>query len=326
VNKKDAVAFLGHCGVPPSKVILTKDWVRAPCPLAPWTHDSGRDTNPSFGIKIADNKESIFNCFTCRSGDCTLLVQLLSEYGAQSPKFNLAKAMVIIANEDDGMVHAEANAFVEPDDLPALQEEIMVWPHDWLNSFDMVHKVTRACTYLEARNVSPLTASLLGLRYDSTLDCVCFPVYDKTSDLVGMRGRRIAPKDNEPKYNMYKYKGHYSNLPWYGEVWFDDERPVLMVESVFDVASAIRVYDNVCAPLTVGMSKDKVRRMAGAQEIVTLFDNGKGGDKARSIITKYLPDVSRITHLCPPPHVSDPGDMNVQELGEALSPHLALFS
>ena len=312
---------MGHCGVSPSNITNMKDWVRAPCPLAPWTHDSGRDSNPSFGVKIADNKESLFNCFACRSGDCTLLIELLSEFGAQAPRFNLAKAMVLIANEDDGKLHAEIRdaevIITRPDDM------IRVWPHEWLTSFSMVHRVPRAQEYLRSRNVAPLISSKLGLRYDATLDCVCFPIQDNVGDLIGMRGRRIAPQDDQPKYNMYKYKGDYSNLPWYGEQWLDDLRPLLMVESVFDVASAIRVYDNVCAPLTVGMSKDKVRRMKGFMEIVTLFDNGKGGDKARTLITKYLPDASRIIHLTPPPDVSDPGDMTVQQLVEVVSTHLS---
>lgn len=298
-----------------------KDWIRAPCPLAPWTHDSGRDSNPSFGIKIADKKESIFNCFTCQAGDCTRLVELLSGFGAQSPKFNLAKAMVIISGEDDGVLYADIHDVGVYEPLP--DDMIRVWPHEWLNSFSMVHRVPRAREYLESRNVKSLTSSMLGLRYDATLDCICFPVQDWIGDLVGMRGRRIAPQEDQPKYNMYKYKGDYSNLPWYGEVWLNPDRPILMVESVFDVASAIRVYDNVCAPLTVGMSKDKVRRMAKSMEILTLFDNGEGGDKARDIITKYLPDVSRITHLIPPLSVSDPGDMSVQQLEEVLSPHLS---
>ena len=38
------------------------DWAACCCPLAPFTHDSGRDSHPSFAIRHGDNLESIFNC------------------------------------------------------------------------------------------------------------------------------------------------------------------------------------------------------------------------------------------------------------------------
>lgn len=317
MHKQDVVAFLGYCGVPPSKVIAYTDWVRAPCPLAPWTHDSGQDSNPSFAIRVDERGESNFNCFACESGDCLRLVELLSSFGAPKPKYNLAKAMEVLANEGTGA--ACPVTVREYGDYPD-EETIPVFPSEWLDTFVQAYKVPRAVQYLESRNMAPHLVAMLDVRYDSRLDCVCFPVRDWLGDLVGMRGRRLLPGDG-PSYHMYKYKGQGSSLPWYGEFWLDTERPVLMVESVFDVTSCLRVYDNVCAPLTVGMGREKVKRMSYCLDIVTLFDNGKGGDKARRLVDKHLPD-SHITHKFPTAGVSDPGDMTEEELKIVLSDNL----
>jgi hypothetical protein len=96
-----------------------------------------------------------------------------------------------------------------------------------------------------------------------------------------------------------------------------------MVESVFDYASAYRVYANILAPLTVGLSHDKCRRVRNALEVYTLFDNGRGGDKGRDKVSERLTD-STITHLLVTPGVSDPGDMTKKQLRKVLKKYIVL--
>ena len=151
---------------------------------------------------------------------------------------------------------------------------------------------------------------------------VCFPVRNWVGQLVGMRGRFIRPRDGQ-RYHDYGYRGHRNKLPWYGEQTVSLDRTVLMVESVFDYASAARVYRNVLAPLTVGLSYDKCRRVRNALEIVTLFDNGAGGDKGRSKISKRCTEAI-ITHLTPPATADDPGDMTKKQLRKVLKGYIAL--
>lgn len=47
---------------PNTEMIDTDNWVSIPCPLAPWTHEKRRDSNPSAGISVRDGGTSIFNC------------------------------------------------------------------------------------------------------------------------------------------------------------------------------------------------------------------------------------------------------------------------
>ena len=47
--------------------IINKKEMRCSCPLAPWTHDRGTDSKPSFGFKIADNGQIVYNCLSCKA-------------------------------------------------------------------------------------------------------------------------------------------------------------------------------------------------------------------------------------------------------------------
>ena len=64
--------FLEAMGASPDSFIVDEDrrWVRCSCIFAPWTHKSGKDSHPSFGMTIRDDVnegESIANCRTCGS-------------------------------------------------------------------------------------------------------------------------------------------------------------------------------------------------------------------------------------------------------------------
>lgn len=286
-------------------------WVSASCPLAPWTHDSGTDSNPSFAISCKPGKESIFNCYACEHGDLLHLVQLLKKYGAKKPRYDLRRALEVLA-EDDGDITLAIKDYDQT--WKEDKEEIIPWSESWLSTFMPAWKVPLAMEYLNGRSVSGKLAELYDIRWDGGRECVSFPVRDFEGRLCGLRGRRLGG-------GYYDYGGplgHRNKQVWLGEERVDLSRTVVFVESVFDAVSVARVYGNVAAPLTVGMSKAKVRRMESALDIVTLFDNGKGGDKARKLVDKYLPSSLRV-HLLPPKHCSDPGDMTVEELHKVLN-------
>lgn len=293
------------------------EWAVCKCPLAPFLHDSGRDSHPSFAISYGQNIESAFNCYTCEAGGLFKLIQLLQDNGAKAPKYDIKAAVTLWSNEESGEA---AMIFTEDDpDSDPLADEI--WPEDFLESFMLAWKVPMAMEYLNARNVSEELAHALDIRWDLQKRTVCFPVRNWQGQLVGLRGRYL--QDEGARYHDYGYRGIRNKLPWYGEQTVDVDKPVLMVESVFDYASAYRVYRNILAPLTVGLSFDKCRRVRGIYEIVTLFDNGRGGDKGRSKIIEKLPG-SIITHVHPPSDTDDPGDMTKKQLRRVLKKHIVL--
>lgn len=286
------------------------EWVQCKCPLAPWTHDSGKDSHPSFAFSYGDNIESVFNCFTCESGDLHHLIALLERYGAKPPKYDLHTARKMWLDEESG---DSAMVFTEEERVDN-EEEDVVFPEKWLDTFVPAVKAPMAMEYLNARSVSKKVATALDIRWDTKRRCVAFPIRNWEGELVGLRGRYIEPNSGA-RYHDYGYRGIRNKLPWYGEHTVHLDKPVVMVESVFDYASVYRVYRNILAPLSVGLSAAKCRRVRNAHEIYTLFDTGRGGDKGRDKLSKNLTDSgSVITHLFCPDHRDDPGEMKKKEL------------
>ena len=246
------------------------------------------------------------------------MVALLERYGAKAPKYDLKAAFKMWLDEESG---DSAMVFKEVEDN--VTEADVAWDEDWLRYFPKANDVPMARRYLDARRVPKQVATALDIRWDIQRRAVSFPIRNWAGELVGLRGRYIA-SDSAARYHDYEGPcGVRNKLPWYGEHFVDVDSPVVMVESVFDLASVYKVYPNVLAPLTVGLSRSKCARVRGVFEIVTLFDNGKGGDKGRSKLSQRLPK-SVITHLRPPTHRDDPGDMRKKELRKVLGKHIVL--
>lgn len=302
-------------------VTVSGSWVQAACPLAPWQHKSGRDSHPSFAVKVEPEAESPYNCFSCGGGpDLLTLVQALAAHGATAPRYDLKTAVALAVEDGDRPIRFTVKEWGAEADA----EEYVTLPEPWLATFMPAAQSPRAMRYLKSRDVPDSVITFLDLRYDTEKDAVCFPIRDAEGVLCALRGRRLRPKGDAPKYHVYgDAKGRRNTAVWYGEAWLDFDKPVLMVESVFDVASALRVYRNVCAPMTAGFSERRAARLKQAIEVVTVFDADPAGDKARARASQRLPG-ARVTHLYPPAGHKDVGDMSVADLRELLSGKLRL--
>jgi len=321
VNKDRIYKLLPTINSAPMQTQSRSGWVIAKCPFSRWDHESGVDTNPSFAITIKDSEESRYNCFACGNhGDLEELVQKLQynlKDGSNDGAYNLQVALQLIATEDE--FDLMIKDYEEPEDK---SEPIHYFPEYWLDSFILASKSSDAIEYLQSRNVSPKVTKSLDLRYDSFRKMVCFPIRDSQGDLVGLHGRDIT--DTGPlKYNVYLHEQHKNTTVWLGESWIDPDKPVVLVESVFDLASVYRVYTNVMCGLSAGLSYARVKRVSDIVELITLYDHGKGGDSARMKLSQYLPH-SNLTHLIPTELQGDPGNCNCSELSELLSPYIHL--
>ncbi len=65
MNEETIKHFMMALGVLPSTIKVVGDSVMGSCPYAPYFHGGGKDTKPSFGIKINDIGKSLFHCFSC---------------------------------------------------------------------------------------------------------------------------------------------------------------------------------------------------------------------------------------------------------------------
>lgn len=319
MNKSDVNRFIKALGGNPQG-LSESGWVTCSCILAPWTHAKGSDAHPSFAIK-AGKEKSIFNCFSCgQMGSLQHLITLLTHHKADPAKYNFSVAMALLMAEDSGAIVLDIK---DPDQKEFRTPQVTPWPEAYLSLMPLATTVLEAKNYLYDRGVAPDTADDLDIRWDETNKIVYFPIRDFDKHLTGVRGRRLYPDAYLPKYHICKWMGHSNNVVWYGEHWVDFSKPVLMVESVFDVAAVWPHYKNVVSPMSAGMGKDKLHRMLNqCAYIVTVFDADDAGAQARKKISNSVSDKVFVQHLYPPAPYKDPGEMPHPDLETLLKHHL----
>lgn len=298
-------------------------WVIATCPFRHWRHDKG-SSGHGFGVKVEPTGKSHYNCFACDSHgdlmDLVLDLQILTHGHAKDLGLDLKAALQLAADEENHIVLEDFDV-----EQP-IKEGDYIFPEPWLQQFPPVWEYPEPSGYLLERGdgraaVSYEVADFLDLRWDAKEARVCFPIRNWQGFLVGFHGRAIL-HTADLRYRMYVHAGHKNPHAWLGEDWVDMDKPILLVESVFDLASVLRVYKNSMCGLTAGLSADKIKRIGHGQEYVTLYDTGTGGDTARKKLAEHLSQP--VTHLHCPEGRKDPGDMSIEELAELLDPHLKL--
>lgn len=291
-------------------------WVEGHC-VFPWNH-GGCDTHPSFAIhEGSPTKKSIGKCLSCGwGGDLLDLIYALKGHLDKEPdsRYDLVGAMQLIAQDSED--------FINPLDIPDYEDkvknDVTVFPEQWLSTFSPISKFNEALLYCASRHLSPGLLGSLDVRYDPLLKRVCFPVRSYTGDLMGVQGRSIEP-DTTLRYYQYGYHGKRNSHVWMGENSVNLDDPVVLTEGPFDLASIRRVYPNVLASFTTGLSQRKLGRIADAFELVTFFDSGKGGDAARQKIEDRYGKKMLVTHIVPDEQEDDAGNMSYDSLRSALS-------
>lgn len=342
------VAWLNVLGLEPTS-LKTDTWVNVSCPVAKWRHEKGRDTNPSFGVR-SSGKPGIepVKCFACGfSGSQLTLLYELKEHGAKVP-FKAALTM-LEAEEHEGSLALTAPSFDEF--KKRLTVPLLEFPEELRESMEPAYTETDVHPYLRERRVGPRVAALLDLRWDVHQQRIVFPIRDWDGVLRGLHGRLVVkpywlcrkcrlrfekpPKGKKcPKghgglapslpYKMYPLpgtaKGEHRNNPvvWLGEHLVDPEQPVVVVESVFDMASVLRVYDNVAAPLTASFGIPKAERFDRCTDLVHMFDGDKAGRDGSDHLRAWLPDSRhRVVTL---DDGLDPGNLAPSQIRSMLLP------
>lgn len=242
------------------------------------------------------------------------MILLLTHLGADPQKYDFGTLTRLVELEESQPISLDIKDFgTKPDD-----GVVTPWPEGYLQNMPPVHQVPQAMEYLKSRGVYGCTASLLDLRW-SISRMVCFPIRDFSGNLTGLRGRRVSPQDGESKYYVYRYNQHSNSDVWLGEHWLDFDKPVLLVESVFDLAAVFPVYSNVAAPMTATFNTRKAHRLLdNCRDVVTLFDADTAGDRARAKIAGTVGGGVLLRQLCPPEGYKDPGAMPLDEIRDLL--------
>jgi len=326
VKAEKIVEFLKVVGITNSNRHKRTGWVISACPLGPWRHENGHSSPEVFGVKI-ENGDPHCSCFACAyHGTLGSLVQRMIGLNKVQPriesKWGEANQLVWEAEETQEFDF----------DIPGIEEvlaqkkeNLHEFPEWWLGGFPRAWDVGWARAYLITRSVDKAMCDALDVRCDPSQHRLCFPIRDFNGVLVGLHGRAID-ENVEPRYRMYTHAKRNNPIVWLGEHWIDTTKPIVVVEGPFDLASVRRVYANVTSPLFATPSFEKLKRMSDALEWITMFDRGAGGDSGRKRVTKALGEDHVIHHLHPPKGRKDPGEMQVDELSEILSPIVTLIA
>lgn len=202
MNDNSTRTFLARMGVVIGMVTKNNGWIDGPCPFAPWTHKSGRDRHPSFGIKVNDEGYSGYKCLSCK------------HHGTlPSLAFKLARF-----RDEPGLV--DLGREIERHELTENEEFLTEWRDDEddeetegtkdqginegaaFRRYPFAWWIAPARRYLRYRGISIRTATKLNLRWDKRDKRVLFPVTGKSGCIVGFTGRAIGKRTN-PRVKDY---------------------------------------------------------------------------------------------------------------------------
>lgn len=313
MNKQQVTQFAKLLGLSKIDATVRSGWVVCRCPMARWRHERGTDTKPSFGLRIGHDHTHCFSCDWSSSYSDLLYRLAVFAKGNKVAGERIRAADHYLETECKTVLQIGK---VEEDEFDE-KDEIVEW-EEWRVSGYMP---AYDHPYLKTRNVPHEVAALMDFRYDLQRQRLGVPVRDFDGRLMGFHGRDVTGTSQIP-YLAYT-KPQYNRPIWLGEHWLNFSKPVLIVESVFDLARALQVYRNSCCPLMASINKAKGQRLSEALWMVLMFDPDKAGQRAAQKMRGFLPDTQFVEPGLPAGY-GDPGDMEAEVLAARLAPYLDL--
>jgi hypothetical protein len=276
MTHKDIIEVASWLGMKPAGGKTSAGWIPFRCPFAEWYHDSGRDSNPSFSIKINPTGISGYNCLACkRHGRISSLIRRLRDLREDPDLQGLdIEADLRETSEDLGNYELE----IEEESEPAVLN-----PAIYVNMYPLAWEEKRSREYLQRRGIGKDTARLMGLLFDPDQHRIVFPVMDRQGQLFGFEGRTILPETpRNPKMRVYAAMSKEKVL--LAEHLVDDSKPLFVVEGLFATARIIEIGGrdlvNPVAPLTSRISKFQRDRIAAINRMTYLcFDDDRAGNE-----------------------------------------------
>ncbi len=291
----------------------TGEWVMTNCPLPPWTHDGGTDSNPSFGVLVKKGL-SPANCFACEfSGGMLTLIREYGRYAVDDgriSKESMDELVDYVLLEEEEDVEDGDRLILEED--PMLSEEIVDCLGKW-------HE------YFEYRGISREGQDVWGLGYSSTEGRILFPVYDQSGIApIGVVGRTVRNED--PKYKNYP-RGFKRGEYLLGEHLIPKKgvEKLIVVEGPIDAVKVWQKIDeeelsgfSVVAGLGTKMTETQIEKLVwyANEEIVLMLDNDPSGIKGTQKVNEVVGERKPVFIVEYPEDVKEPEDLI--ELGPVL--------
>ena len=263
-------------------------WFTTHCPLAPWTHAHGTDRNMSFGIKIEEDDDSIFNCFTCKTkGPLPYLLRKLSSYSG------LDYSSLIEDTETTELLGSVPSDWATIRTKKLTRHTLPSPPSDdYLEIYDTAY----THPYLRKRGIDRHTASALDIRYDPDdkgAERILFPVYSREGVFYGYTGRAV--KDNvEPRIRDYFGLPKMHLLLGSEFIDVDKDELVVLVEGLFDFAKLYQYGIPAVSSLHSAITDNQASILKDiGLPVLVLFDDDDAGvigsAKVKDMLGKHLP-------------------------------------
>lgn len=258
-------------------------WVQAACPLAPFTHESGSDSRPSFGIHCDPKHPSSYYCFSC--GHKGSFVNLCYEMARAFNRPEFKEIGHEIEKEEHTLIEeisCEALPDWDVEEEPTCKESLhVVDKKEAFNKYPSFVKSMEAMKYFcEVRKFDPSWGMWAGIRWDYTEKRILFPIFNKDNQLLGFNGRAIYPTI-QPKTK--DYCGLQKRKVLLGEHLLkkDTQNYVIITEGPFDYLR-LRSYGlPAVALLGSVLTEEKATTLKElGKTVIWCTDNDLAGQKA----------------------------------------------
>lgn len=311
MNAENIKEFLYSLRVPITSMRETKDFVNSKCPLAFFSHKSGEDRNPSFGIKISEN-ESYYYCFTC-SPYPQRLIRLVHNYWLMHGKYPIEAAKILMTENTDQIIHPRKDQWeeIKKDPIPLAKYVVNQFPQI---RYETYGKAIQCKRYLEKRGIPEWVYNYCGVRFDPKYGSLIFPLTNCKGEIFMLRARSIARKKmwtiSPDIMNLdYKFPRLSDVGLFFNSHLIDRTKPTMIVESELDVMRLIALgYFNAIASATSGITQEQINAINSGIVILGM-DTDKSGRKGNIRVMKALREKAMM-------YVADWGMIGKKDAGE----------
>lgn len=282
---RDAIKeFVREVIGPNTTMVDTGNWVSIPCPLAPWTHERGKDSRPSAGISVKEGGTSIYRCFTChKTGPIHWLLRTLGELTGEDYELMA-----------DSLEQGEFFGGLIPQWGGTPCEEAEPTAIDKAEYFDLYDSAADH-PYLKRRGVSREAAEEMELLLDPGdpgEPRILFPIYSPDGRLFGFSGRAIR---STARLKVKDYFGLPKRRLLLGSHLIrPDDEYVILVEGLMDYARLRTLGYPAMAFMSSTLTEFQAQILRDLGKPVYFFhDDDVAGedarDNAKKLLWRYLP-------------------------------------
>lgn len=306
MQRQDVKEFLRELAGANVQLKDSGQWVSTNCPLAPWTHAKGTDSNMSFGVLVNDSGDSVYNCFTCKNrGRLAHLVRQYEEF----------------TGEDFSVLYkeVESSEFLGGS-LPDWEKRRTNKKTFQYNPIDdeVLDLYDTAYThwYVKERNISKTGAEKVDLRVDpddKDGERILFPVYSPDKKLYGFSSRSVEDDSN---LRIKDYFGLPKRHLLLGSHLLDkSDKFAILVEGLFDYAALVDKGFPALAVMHSSLTEPQATLLKNIRKTVyVMFDNDKAGFEGRRQVQKMLGNHLAVMKVKYPEGVKDPAELTAPEV------------